>query len=81
MNRRRMVAVLRAWDTLELMSPEYVTRDFGGAFFPVPDVRHFFSFVRAFRLLFLRDPFEHLYVQIKRDVHHFPITLRKIVGC
>jgi len=34
--RRRMVAVLRAWDTLELMSPEYVTRDFGGAFFPAP---------------------------------------------
>jgi len=34
MNRRRMVAVPRAWDTLELMSLEYVTRDFGGAFFP-----------------------------------------------
>jgi len=39
--RRRMVAVPRAWDTLELMSPEYVTRDFGGAFFPAPSLPPF----------------------------------------
>lgn len=33
MNRRRMVAVPWAWDTLEAMSPEYVNRDFERAFF------------------------------------------------
>jgi len=36
MNRRWMVAVPWAWDTLELMSPEYITWDFGGAFFLIP---------------------------------------------
>lgn len=36
MNRRRMVAVPRAWDTLEAMSPEYVNRDFERAFFLIP---------------------------------------------
>lgn len=47
MNRRRMVAVPRAWDTLELMSLEYVTRDFGGAFFLAPR-RSFSRFVFSF---------------------------------